>query len=624
MCGIAGIVSFGAAPDREQLAKMTRTLAHRGPDDEGLFVEGPCGLGFRRLSIIDLEAGHQPMTSGPITVAFNGEIYNYRELREELRAHGRSFETHSDTEVLLAAYREWGDRFVERLDGMFAFGLWDAERQRLVCARDRFGEKPFYWSRVGGVFLFGSELKALVAHPLVARELDPGALRRYLAFECVPTPHSIFRGVRKLREAHRLVLDADGLREERYWRLPCAPASGPKLDADDAAAGLRERLQTAVRRRLVADVPLGVFLSGGVDSSAVVAMAAEASPRLQTFSIGFEEASFDESRYARLVAQRFGTEHFEERLTAAACLDLLPRAAEQLDEPLADPSYLPTFLLSSFARKQVTVALGGDGADELFAGYDTFVAHPLAAAYAHSPAALDGLLKWGVARLPVRSSYMSLEFRLKSFLAGVRQPPRYRHQAWIGSFTPEDQRALLTPAYRPGAEGDVYGDIDDFAADWAELPEGSLEWALRYYLQFYMKDDILVKVDRASMAASLEVRAPFLDTELSSYVARLPARLKLHGLSRKWLLKRALRGLVPDEILDRKKQGFALPVAAWLRGPLRPLLEELLSEEALRRGGIFEPREVRRRLDDHFAGRSDERKPLWTLAMFELWRRRWM
>ncbi len=622
MCGIAGIVSYAPPPNRDDLVRMTRAIAHRGPDDEGFHLDGPCALGFRRLAIIDLATGHQPMTADRATVVFNGEIYNFRELKADLEGRGQTFATTSDTEVLLHAYLQWGSGFAERIDGMFAFALWDRVAQKLICGRDRFGKKPFYYADTDGLFLFASELKALIQHPACPREVDPGALRRYLAFEYVPTPHAIFRGVKKLREGHVLVVDRVGVREERFFQLR-APTRGRRCSVEEATEEVRLRLRTAVKKRLVSDVPLGVFLSGGIDSTGIVAMAAPEVPRLRTFAIGFEEASFDESRYARLAAETFGTDHVEERLTAATCLDLIPKAADQLDEPFADPSYLPTHLLSRFTRKHVTVALGGDGGDELFAGYDTFLADPFAAAYQAMPELMHRTLRTAASHLPTGSRNMSLDFRIKTFLAGARFPERYRHQAWIGSFTPETMERLLAPAWRaePDWAKDVYADIDALAA---ECPARGLDWALRYYLSLYLKDDILVKVDRASMATSLEVRAPYLDTALVEFVLALPAQLKMRRFQRKWLLKRALRGLVPDEILDRKKKGFGLPLTEWLRGPLRPMLEDVLGEASVRQAGFFEPTEVRRLLDEHVAGRADHRKPLWTLMMFELWRRRWL
>jgi asparagine synthase (glutamine-hydrolysing) len=612
MCGIAGILDYAGAPARESLEAMTRVLAHRGPDDEGFHYDGPCALGFRRLSIIDLRTGRQPMTLGPATVVFNGEIYNFRELRQELERRGRRFLTTSDTEVLLAAYLEWGVDAIRRLDGMFAFALWDAQERRLLCARDRFGKKPFYYAWLGQTFLFASELKGLLAHPACPRAIDPGALRRYLAFEYVPAPRAIFKSVRKLRESHYLTVDERGPRIERYFALPSGQVS-----SDGAVETFREKFGRAVRKRLVSDVPLGVFLSGGIDSTAVAAFAAKEVSRLKTFSISFEEAAFDESGFARRAAAALGTDHAEERLSAARCLELIPRIAEQLDEPFADSSYVPTHLLSLFTRQSVTVALGGDAADELFAGYDTFVAHPFGAAYARLPLSLRNGVQALADYVPASTGYMSASFRLKAFVAGAGLPSRYRHQAWLGSFTPNRIDELLRPAWRGD---DAYADIDAFSR---ETTAQGLDWTLRYYLRFYLCDDILTKVDRASMAASLEVRSPFLDTELVEWIARLPFRMKMRGLTRKWLLRRALQGIVPDEVLHRRKHGFNLPIAAWFRGPLRPMLEDLLSPDSLDQGGIFEPEPVRRLMDDHFEKRSDNRKQLWTLAMFELWRRRW-
>jgi asparagine synthase (glutamine-hydrolysing) len=621
VCGIAGVVSAAQTPDTGVLTRMARALTHRGPDDEGTFVDGACGLAFRRLSIIDLAGGHQPMRVGPASVVFNGELYNFRALRTELELRGDRFVSKSDTEVLLRAYLAWGESFVERIDGMFAFALWDARSRTLLCARDRFGKKPFYYWRAGGELVFGSEVKALLEHPDVPRELDPVALRRYLAFEYVPTPDCIFKGLRKLREGHVLTFRDRALTERPYYRMPrgdgavgISTLSGRGVD--EPAQELLGELQSAVDRRLISDVPLGVFLSGGIDSSAVAALAARTAGRIKTFSISFAEGSFDESPYARLVAQKLGTEHHEARLSVQHALELIPRLAEQLDEPFADPSYVPTYLLSRFAREHVTVALGGDGADELFAGYDTFLAHLPGLWAARLPRPLHSALELAAARLPTGQGYMSADFRVRTFLQGVRQPAAFRHQAWIGAMTPDRVRALL-----PGPVDDIYAPIEQLRE---ERTEQGLDWVTRYYLSFYLRDDILVKVDRASMAASLEVRSPFLDTRVVELALRLPWLLKLRGLSRKWVLKRALRGVLPDEVLDRKKHGFAIPVTQWLMGPLRPLLMDLLGDDAVRRAGVFEPREVRRLLDEHLSGVRDHRKPLWTLLQFELWRQRWL
>ncbi|MBK7861557.1 MAG: asparagine synthase (glutamine-hydrolyzing) [Archangiaceae bacterium] len=623
MCGIAGAVS-PKPTDPEVFTRMAQAIAHRGPDDSGVFTDGPCGLAFRRLSIIDLSGGHQPMTIGPATVVFNGEIYNFRDLRRELEARGDVFGTHSDTEVLLRAYLAFGDQFLSRIDGMFALAIWDTRTRTLLLARDRFGKKPLYWFRGSdGTLVFGSEVKALLQHPAVPRALDPRALRRYLAFEYVPTPDCIFEGVRKLPEGHALTSKDGRVTEWPYYVLPAGEGKVGfetlvGLGVDEAAQTLRTELERAVERRLVSDVPLGIFLSGGIDSTAITALAARAAGKVKTFSISFSEGSFDESGFARLAAQRLGTEHHEERLSPQAALDLIPTLADQLDEPFADPSYVPTLLLSRFTRKHVTVALGGDGADELFAGYDTFLAHVPGLLAARLPTLAVAGLQRAAGLLPTGEGYMSLDFRLRTFLAGAHQPSTYRHQAWIGAMTPDRVNALLTPSLRGD---DIYAPLDRYRV---ARSERGLDFVQRFYLSFYLRDDILVKVDRASMAASLEVRAPFLDTRVVELALSLPWLTKLRGTGRKWLLKRALRGVVPDEVLDRKKHGFAIPVTEWLKGPLRPLVEELLAEKSVREAGLFEPREVRRLIDEHQQGVRDHRKPLWTLLQLELWRRRWL
>jgi asparagine synthase (glutamine-hydrolysing) len=629
MCGIAGIVSFDVAPSHDALQKMAGALIHRGPDDEGLFVDGPCGFAFRRLAIIDLATGQQPMSAQRCTVAFNGEIYNYRELKALLVAEGHSFRTTSDTEVLLHAYLQWGADFSRHIDGMFAVAIWDATNQTLHAARDRFGKKPFYFTVKGRQLLFASELKALRTHSECPRELDREAFHRYLAFEYVPSPKSILKGVYKLEAGHQLAFNAKGLRQHAYYSLPAARARPlteelrffSKSAVQEASSQLLTKLSAAVKRRLVADVPVGVFLSGGIDSTAVTALAVrESGHKVQTFSVAFDDAQFDESAYARTAAASLGTDHHEAHLSAQHCLDLVPKLAEQLDEPFADASYLPTFLLSQFTKQKVTVALGGDGADELFAGYDTFVAHGVGQLAHHLPASVLQTALRAAELLPTSTGYMSLEFKLRTFLQGVVADDTSRHQAWIGSFQPAEIVSLLTPAFRPVAPDDVYAPIRAFAQS---RNERGLEWVLRYYFTFYLADDILTKVDRASMAASLEVRSPFLDTDLVDFVFKQPLHYKLRPWGRKWLLRQALRGIVPDPILRRAKHGFALPVAQWLNGPLRELREDLLGESALKAGGIFEPAAVRQLIEDHDLGRADRRKQLWTLLMFELWRRRW-
>jgi asparagine synthase (glutamine-hydrolysing) len=619
MCGICGDVDLAGAPDAEGVRRAARSIAHRGPDADGFFFEGPAALGHRRLSILDLESGDQPMQRDGVTLVFNGEAYDFSALRDQLRAKGHPFTSRSDTEVVLRAYLEWEEGFPEHVHGMFALALWDSRRRKLLLARDRLGKKPLYYFLRGSRVVFGSELKALLAHGAVPRELDPEALVQYLACEYVPAPASILRGVRKLPAAHLAVLDEHGFRLRRYWDLP-AP-SEERVAPDDAAGELVRLLDAAVAKRLVADVPVGVFLSGGVDSTAVAALAVRHKQPLQTFSIGFVEESFDESPWAELASRRLGTEHVSEKFSGQDCLDLLPAAAAQLDEPFADPSFLPTLLLSRFTRRHVKVALAGDGGDELFAGYDPFLAHRPAALFARTPRPLRSALQFLVHRLPASSRNMSLDFRLKQFLRGVDAPPSLRHASWIAAFLPEEMATLLQPGLRPLASPEVaFREVLEDAARSGASP-GSVEEALRYYLTRYLADDILVKADRASMAASLELRAPYLDTKVVEFSARLPWRLKMSLTRTKLILKRALRGTVPDEILRRPKKGFGIPVAAWIRGPLRPLIEEAFSERALRDGGVFDANAVRSLLQAHLDRRADLRKPLWTLLMFQLWQK---
>ena len=641
MCGIAGEVRFDAPPSMEAVRRMADALAHRGPDAEGFASDGAAALGHRRLSILDIVGGVQPMQREGVTLVFNGQAYDFVALRSELVASGHPFTTRSDTEVVLRAYLQWGEACFARLQGMFAIALWDARHQRLVLARDRMGKKPLHLAIAHrGVFqhelpaegagaspvdrlVFGSELKALVAHGGVPRTLSRAALVEYLAAEAVPAPRTIYAEVHKLPAAHFAVLDATGLRIRRYWELP-APAKGEARA--DAAEELRALLEAAVAKRLVADVPVGIFLSGGVDSTGLTALAVRHSPRIHSFSIGFREASFDESAYARLAADTLGTEHHLEMLSGEACLELLPTAVDQLDEPFADPSYLPTHLLSRFVRQTVKVALAGDGGDELFAGYDPFLAHRPAALLARLPHPVLGFLAGAVARLPSASTNMSLDFRLKQLFRGLLAPASLRHAAWIGAFVPKELETLLHPDLQPLARDAVaYRAVLSAAQEGhrAGLAAGSVDEALRFYLSRYLVDDILVKADRASMAASLEVRAPFLDTHVVEYAARLPVASKLSLTRTKVVLKEALLGLVPEAILERPKKGFGIPVARWIRGPLRPLFEDLFSESSLRGSGVFAPAATRGLLERHLSGAADLRKPLWTLAMFLLWQRRW-
>lgn len=608
MCGIAGFVGGG---DREVLEAMTRTLVHRGPDDEGFLLDGDVGLGMRRLSIVDVAGGHQPLRNedGSVAAIFNGELYNHAELRRELPGHVLA--SGSDGEILPHLYEEHGEALVRRLNGMFGIAIWDARRRRLVLLRDRLGIKPLYYWTDGRRLVFGSELRAVMAHPLVPRELDREALDRYLTFEYVPAPRTILRGVRKLPPAHMLVHDAQGVRVERYWSVDYRPERG--VAPQEWEERFLAELRASVRRRLMADVPLGAFLSGGLDSSTVVALMAEAGP-VSTFSIGFLEESFDESPHARRVASLLGTRHHEEILSADRCLDLVPRLPEVLDEPLGDASIVPTWLLSQFARRHVKVALSGEGGDELLAGYPTYAGAHVAERFRRVPGPLRAGARALVDRLPVSTRNWSFDFKAKRFLGRLDYSPEQRNVLWVGSFSPAEKAAL----YGPGML-----DLPDTFADLPEHPELGLTNRLLYLdLHHYLPDDLLTKVDRASMAVSLEARVPFLDHHVVELLARVPPELKLKGMTTKHLLKQATRKLLPADIRLRPKKGFGIPVAEWLKGPLRDWLEDLVLDAG--RDDLFRPEAVRALVRDHMEGRADHRKLLWTLAIFLQWRRAWL
>jgi asparagine synthase (glutamine-hydrolysing) len=623
MCGITGFVTtHGHAAEREIVERMTATLEHRGPDGEGFHVEGPVAMGHRRLSIIDVAGGAQPMSNedGTVWVTYNGELYNELELRRELEGRGHQYKTASDTESLVHLYEDEGPDFVRRLNGMFALAIWDARRGRMVLARDRMGQKPlFYGELPGGGIAFGSEPKAVLAHPLIGRELDLGGLARYLFYEYVPAPHSIWRSMRKLPRAHVLVWEPGATRVSQYWEPPSPSADQPEFEASAERFWVDFRSSVARHRR--SDVPLGVFLSGGVDSSSVAAALCEVEPArgVRTFSIGFEDASFDESRHARAVARHLGTHHHERTFSIATAYELLPQVAGWLDEPFGDASILPTHLLSRFAREEVTVVLGGDGADELLAGYPTFAAERAAAIFRRLPRPARSMAGAAVHRLPVDHRNFSLDFKLKQFLRGAAEPLPLAHQLWLGSFSGSEITDLLV-------DGDPI-DVEAEHLQRAIAVDGgtdALSRSLALYQETYLPEDILTKVDRASMACGLEVRAPFLDAELVEWVQTLPSSFKFGRNQTKRLLKRAAAHRLPPSILERPKKGFGIPVARWLRGPLTPMMNRLLGRDRLKQQGIFRPEEVGRLVGEHQAGIRDHRKPLWTLLMFQLWHDQWL
>ena len=605
---------------------MTRVIHHRGPDEDGFLLDGEAGLGMRRLSILDVAGGTQPIYNEDrsVGVVYNGEIYNFQELREDLISRGHTFRTRSDTEVIVHQYEEDGPGCLRRFNGMFGLAIWDLPRRRLVLGRDRLGIKPLHYLEGPGGLVFGSEIRSLLEHPSATRELDPVALSRYLTHECVPAPRSIFRDIRKLPPGHRLIWENGAVSVEPWWRIRFRGGDAPSHPRE-ALEELERLLSAAVERRLMSDVPLGAFLSGGIDSSTVVAfMQRHASKPVKTFSIGFEEESFDESTHARTVAKHLGTEHHERIFSPRDMIDLVPRLADFLDEPLGDGSVLPTFLLSAFTREQVTVSLSGDGGDELFAGYPTYLAHRAANLYDRVPKLLRrAVVAPLVRRLPASARNFSFDFAAKRFISGDGLSPLERHLVWMGSFSGDAKRDVLSDDLNR-----ALADDDEFA-DARRLWEGcdapdDLSRVLHQDMRVYMQDDILTKVDRASMAHSLEVRVPLLDHTVVEFVTSLPTTWKLRGWTTKYLLKQLALRYLPQHIVTRKKKGFGVPIAAWIRGPLRELVQDLFSPDRIRRGGVFKPSTVTRLLQEHLSGRFDHRKALFTLLVFELWRERWM
>jgi len=612
----------GQPADRGIVERMTAPLAHRGPDGEGFYCDGRVALGHRRLSIIDVSGGAQPLSNedGSIWISYNGELYNELELRKELEAKGHHYRTVCDTESLVHLYEEEGLEFIRRLNGMFALAIWDANRGRLVLARDRMGQKPLYYGELpGGGLAFGSEPKAVLAHPDIPREIDRASLARYLFYEYVPAPYSIWRSLRKLPCGHALSWESGAFRVWRYWD---SPVPGPAVFDFQATAGrFWDQFRDSVARHRRSDVPIGVFLSGGIDSSSVAAALCEveSARNVQTFSIGFQDPSFDESRHARAVARHLGTDHHEQTFSIDTVFDLLPEVAAWLDEPFGDASILPTHLLSRFARGAVKVVLGGDGADELLAGYPTFTAEGAAKFFRRLPRPAQALAGAAVGRLPVDHGNFSFDFKLKQFLRGAAEPLPLAHQRWLGSFSGAEIAALLV-------DGDPIGIEVEHLRRAESLKGGAdpLSLSLALYQDTYLPEDILTKVDRASMACGLEVRAPFLDANLVDFIQALPSAFKFGRNQTKRLLKRAAAGRLPASILTRPKKGFGIPVASWLRGPLAPLMNQLLGRERLERQGLFHAGEVTRHIAEHQSGRHDHRKPLWTLFIFQLWCDHWL
>ncbi len=625
MCGIAGIVTRDperpTSPDR--LAAMVATLRHRGPDDAGQIALPGAGLGMRRLSIIDVAGGQQPFTNedGTLHLVGNGEIYNHADLRAELAERGHRFRSASDIEAVLHAYETWGEDCLERIHGMFAVAIWDARAQTLWAARDRAGEKPLYYAETPDGLVLASEIKALLACPDVSREVDPEALDQFLTYEYVPSPRTIFKAIRRLPAAHALTWHAGALTITPYWD---AAAIAPQDWSDrDAADALRETLERAVQRQMMSDVPLGAFLSGGVDSSAVVACMSEpgrrTNPSVNTFSMGFADGSYNELPYARLIAEHFGTHH-REGLVEPDIAALFDQLVVHLDEPFADVSLFPTYLVSTIARQHVTVALSGDGGDELFGGYDTYAADRLARRLATlAPDRAIRAIAAVAAHLPPRERKKGLVNKLKRFTAGFAHAPAdIEHYRWMTFVSPAMKRELYTPALRDTLSGtEAYRPVRDALGGFGG--DDLLNRQLYADLRIYLADDILVKVDRMSMAASLETRAPFLDVAVMELACSMPGHLKVRGAERKFILKRAFADRLPGTVLRRAKEGFSIPMKNWLKQELAPLMHDLLSPERLARRGWIEPRAVADRIAAHNTGRENHAHLLFSLMVLERW-----
>jgi asparagine synthase (glutamine-hydrolysing) len=617
MCGICGLLALdGHQPADEQgLEAMSAALAHRGPDDAGTLVDGPAALAIRRLAIIDPAGGHQPIANedGTVHVVLNGEIYNHAALRDRLAARGHRFATRSDTEVLVHLYEERGDAFVEDLRGMFAVAIWDARRRRLLLARDRFGIKPLVYAEVGGQLAFASETKALLALPGLPRDVDLDAFEQYLTINAVMAPHTMLAAVRKLPAGHRLVA-APGrpIRVQRWARdLPARAEDVRRAPRAELAAELRERLRDAVRAHLIADVPVGVLLSGGIDSGVICALAAqEAGPGLATFTVGFEERSFDETAAARAVAERYGTDHHELSCTAADA-EHLPGLAWTFDEPRGDSTALPYWLAARHAAAHRKVVLSGEGGDELFAGYQTYAAGRLGAGGAGVAAALAPL----AAALPSSSRRLSPDFRLRRLARGAGLGALERHHAFKEILS-GPQRAALVAAGRRGTADP----LAPHRARWAQTA-GAPELARLQDVDLgtFLADDLLLQTDRAGMAHGLEIRVPFLDPVVAELALALPTSAKLRGLQTKAVLRDAAAPLLPPAVVRGPKRGFVAPAAAWLRGPLLPLARDVLSEATLRRQGFLRPAAVQALLRRHVERREDLSRPLWALLAFTLW-----
>ncbi len=625
MCGICGILNFNRDEkvDESVVRQMCKVISHRGPDDEGVYVQENVGIGMRRLSIIDLSGGHQPICNedGTAWIVFNGEIYNYQSVRAELIQKGHRFTTNSDTETILHAFEEYGEACPEKLNGMFAFAIWDDRNKRLFIARDRLGIKPLYYYLDENCFIFGSELKSILQVKKVPRNVNPVALDKFLTFEYIPAPISIFKDIHKLRQGHTLLWDKGRINIRSYWDLTY---DVPKKTSEaEICEELTDILQDAVKIRLMSEVPLGAFLSGGIDSSTVVALMSRVMTQpVKTFSIGFEDATYNELKYARIIAEKFKTEHHEFILKPNA-VDLTEKLVKNyVDEPFGDFSLFPTYLVSKMARDYVTVVLSGDGGDELFAGYDTYIANQMARSYDSIPRILrKQVIEKLVAKIPPTEKKKGLINRIKRFVEGAALPPDLQHVRWMIFLSEAEKNMLYSRDLMKQLNPAEYYDFirGYFKAMSACSPLDQQQFV---DIKTYMVDDILVKVDRMSMATSLEARVPFIDYRVVEYTTKIPGMLKLAGLNHqktKYILKKAMEKFLPFEILYRGKEGFSIPIKNWLKTDLKPLMMEVLSPENIKAEGFFNPGYVEQLKREHLNNVQNHSHRLWALMMFGIW-----
>jgi asparagine synthase (glutamine-hydrolysing) len=620
MCGIVGIVrNDQARVDEALISQMCEAIHHRGPDEDGFYLNGPIALAMRRLAIIDLKGGQQPIHNEDRTawIIFNGEIYNYPELRRELEELGHTFYTHSDTEAILHAYETYGVDCPKYLHGMFAFAIWDEKKQNLFLARDRVGKKPLLYAQVGGQLIFGSEFSALLLHPDISREIDREALHYYLSFMCVPAPYTIYRMIRKLEPGHYLRWHQGEVKIGCYWQPDFSKKI--KISEDEAAERAVELLREAVRVRMVSEVPLGAFLSGGIDSSAIVALMSELSSEpIKTFSIGFEEQDFSELHHARRVAEHVGADHHE-FIVRLDALDVLPTLVDHYGEPFADASAVPTYYVARETRRHVTVALNGDGGDECFAGYERYAAMRLAEQYHKLPGIVrQSILNRMFEFLPATDNRNHLLSKAKRFMHAASLPKEQRYLRWMSAFNDEAKSELYSNEFSHETRNLR---AVSFLEPWFAKVNGGgvVDATLLADTMTNLPNDLLVKVDIASMAVSLEARSPFLDHHIIEFAASLPEKMKLKRLTTKYILKRGLRNLLPAENLDRPKMGFGVPIGHWIRGGMKDFLcATLLSEKATKRG-LFKLEAIKHLIEQHTQGKSDAAQQLWTLLMLELW-----